>query len=165
MEKVRYNFHFHHLKHYRQERNNSISLVHKGLPGDSQYQIPSPQSVEVAATESMYRATDLDSGYYSVAVEAKDANQETIAGAVNTVLVLPNQTSTGECALTISDPSLIVSITPPSLELQVESTIGVERYLNIACDLVVPILYPSTQGDLRSEWFQNGQKAMRQSLQ
>jgi len=57
----------------------AVSLVYRGLPGDASFQGPQEFSTEIPGTETGLSVTDLDSGYYSLAIQLKDTTSATIA--------------------------------------------------------------------------------------
>ena len=136
----------------------AVSLVYRGLPGDSSFQGPQEFSTEIPATETGLSVADLDSGYYSLAIQLKDATSATIAGTTTTVLVLPGQSSTGECHITLSDPLVTISVTVPNLELSVDAAIAADRYLNRNKAMAVPLALGQNGSDLSIDWYLNGAK-------
>lgn len=136
----------------------AVSLVYKGLPGDSSFQGPADFSTELPATEASFSLADLDSGYYGLAVQLRDSASATIAGSTTTALVLPRQTSAGECRISLSDPSVNISVVAPDLELSVDATIAADRYLNRNKSMIVPLALGQNGADLNIDWYVNGAK-------
>jgi hypothetical protein len=136
----------------------SISLVYKGLPGDASFKGPDDFSTELPSTETNLDLADLESGYYGLSVQLKDNSSTTIAGTTTTVLILPKQTSSGECRISLSDPSIDISIVAPNLELSAHAAIGVDRYLNRNKPMIVPLALSQSEADLNVAWYANGGK-------
>ena len=136
----------------------AMSLAYKGLPGDSSFQGPEDFSSEIAATETAFNLSELESGYYSLTAQLKDASATTIAGAAMTVLILPNQTSSGECHISLSEPSMNISIVSPDLELSKDAAVAVDRYLSREQSMFVPLALRQNGNGLSVEWYANGNK-------
>lgn len=136
----------------------SVSLVYKGLPGDPSFQGPDDFSTEVSATEASLNVADLESGYYVLAVQLKDDSSATIAGTTATALILPKQISAGECGISLSDPSINISVVAPDLELSANAAIAVDRYLNRNRPMIVPLALGPDEAELNVDWYVNGEK-------
>lgn len=136
----------------------AISLVYKGLPGDPSFQRPEDLLTEVPATEGNLNVPELESGYYSLSVQLKDTSSTTITGSTATVLILPKQTSSGECRISLADPSINISVIAPDLELSTDASIAIDRYLNRNKSMVVPLALKQNGDDLNVDWYINGAK-------
>jgi len=88
----------------------------------------------------------------------RDSASATIAGSTTTALVLPRQTSAGECRISLSDPSVNISVVAPDLELSVDATIAADRYLNRNKSMIVPLALGQNGADLNIDWYVNGAK-------
>jgi len=136
----------------------AASLVYRGLPGDASFEGPQEFSTEIPATETGLSVSDIDSGYYSLAVQLKDSSSATVAGITTSVLVLPRQSSYGECRIALSDPSVTISLVAPNLELSVDAAIAVDRYLNRGQSMIVPLAIGQNGANLNIDWYVNGAK-------
>lgn len=135
----------------------SISLEFLGLPGDATAEGPPAYTAEFAATEQSFNAADLPSGYYRLTVQLKDNTQATLAGSVETILVLPGRISAGNCDIVLADPSIDISLSVPLLELSAKAAIGVDRFLNKNKKMLVPLAVAEENANLGIDWFANGE--------
>lgn len=134
----------------------SLILTYKSLPGDTSFTGPEPISYEIPASEEKLSATELPSGFYTVAARLLDASSMVVAGATATAIIAPRQVSSGTCVIALSDPFMGISIFPPLLELSMNVAIGVDRFVAQNTQLVVPLAVPASGAEIASEWYANG---------
>lgn len=134
-----------------------ISLEFLGLPGDPSVEGPPAYTTEFAATEQNFNAVDLPSGYYRFTVQLKDPTQTTLAGSVETILVLPGKTSAGNCDIIFADSTISISLSVPVLELSAKTAVGVDRFLNRNKKMLVPLAVAEENAHAEVEWFANGE--------
>ncbi len=134
----------------------SVSLTYRGLPGDTTFSGPQPYTYDIPASEASMSATDIPSGIYTIAVRLLDASAAVVAGSTATALVAPGQVSSGICVIALSNPSIDISVSAPTLELSARATMGVDRSISSASPMSVPLAISTTSSTLRSEWYANG---------
>jgi len=136
----------------------SLLLSYIGLPGDDSIVGPVPRSFFVGTTESSATLTDIDSGLYALTCQLQDATGNVISGTTATILILPQQKTTGSCTVSLSDPTIAISIMSPALELAVDASLGVDRILARGKPIVVPLALPVREASLTDDWYANAEK-------
>lgn len=134
----------------------AVELVYEGLPGKSDLPSVPPLTTIIPSTAPRFECADLDAGYYTFAISLLDQTGAVIAGAADSLVILPGQTSIGSCALQIQQPSINFSCTLPALSLVARGAASVPRTVTDRWSIEFASL--TERSDLQASWRINGSR-------